>query len=146
MFWSMIRQPATESLSRICWTVSESLFHAKTLRGLFAWTAEKLAQEKVFTELFTPPYGNCEEKAGQVYWSNWRDPMEYSFIWFEKQGGMWHAHSDVYVGGIQIKKDTPLPDATDKNIARCLEPDSMIYLNHPDIENWIRREHCGEVP
>lgn len=126
------------------WTVSGFLFHAETLRGLPVWAAEKLAQEKVFTELFTPPYGNCEE-AGQVYWSNWRDPMEYSFIWFEKQDGMWHAHSDVRMGGIRIKKDTPLPDATDKNIARCLELDSMIYLYHPDIENWIRRDRCGEV-
>lgn len=127
------------------WTVSGFLFHAKTLRGLPVWAAKKLAQEKVFTELFTPPCGNCEEEAGQVYWSNWRDPMEYRCIWFEKQDGMWHAHSDVRMGGIQIKKDTPLPDATDKNIARCLELDSMIYLYHPDIENWIRRDRCGEV-
>lgn len=127
------------------WTVSGFLFHAKTLCGLPAWAAEKLDQEKVFTELFTPPYGGCREKTGQVYWSNWRDPMKYSFIWFEKQGGMWHAYSDVCVGGIQIKKDTHLPDATDKNIVRCLELDSMIYLNHPDIENWIRRDNCGEV-
>ena len=127
------------------WTVSGFLFHAKTLRGLPVWAAEKLAQEKVFTELFTPPCGNCEEEAGQVYWSNWRDLMEYRCIWFEKQDGMWHAHSDVRMGGIRIKKDTPLPDATDKNIARCLELDSMIYLYHPDIENWIRRDRCGEV-
>lgn len=127
------------------WTVSGFLFHAKTLRGLPVWAAKKLAQEKVFTELFTPPYGNCEEEVGQVYWSNWRDPMEYRCIWFEKQDGMWHAHSDVRMGGIRIKKDTPLPDATDKNIARCLELDSMIYLYHPDIENWIRRDRGGEV-
>lgn len=58
---------------------------------------------------------------------------------------MWHAHSDVRMGGIRIKKDTPLPDATDMNITRCLELDSMIYLYHPDIENWIRRDNCGEV-
>lgn len=107
---------------------------------------EKLTQEKVFTELVTPPYGNCEEKTGQVYWSNWCSTnMEYSFIWFEKQDNMWHAHSDVSMGGIRIKKDTPLPDATDKNITRCLELDSMIYLYHPDIENWIRRDSCGEI-
>ena len=28
---------------------------------------KKLAQEKVFTEPFTPLYGGCREKTGQVY-------------------------------------------------------------------------------
>lgn len=128
------------------WTVSGFLFHAENLCGLPVWAAEKLTQEKVFTELFTSPYGGGKEKTGQVYWSNWCSPdMEHSFIWFEKQDNMWHAHSDVSMGGIQIKKETPLPDATDKNIARCLELDPMIYLYHPDIENWIQRDRCGEV-
>lgn len=125
------------------WRPSGFLFYAQTAWGLPAWAAEELAKEKTFRDIFWP--GRSIEQPGQVFWCNWGDPQEHEYIWFRKVDGVWRVHSDVWRPDVRINKVTPLPEATNKDIAALLMLDSDIYVESPDIEHWYRRDPAAEV-
>lgn len=122
---------------------SAYLFHETLLRNLPGWVAEKLMQKKAFTDLFLPP--TQEEKPGQVYWCNAGDTREHWIIWFEKQNGVWHACSRIRRPDVRMEKQTPLPQATARDIDALLKMDPETYIQSPDIQHWYRRDYKQEI-
>lgn len=119
------------------------LFHETHLRNLPGWVADKLMQKKAFTDLFLPP--TQEEKPGQVYWCNAGDTREHWIIWFEKQNGVWHACSRIRRPDVRLEKQTPLPQATARDIDALLKMDPETYIQSPDIQHWYRRDYKQEI-
>ncbi len=124
-------------------TLSGFLFSARVLNGLPAWAEEALKAEKDFECLFA--FARVREEPGRVYWANHGDPMEQMLVWFEKKAGVWNVCARVTWDDVRMNEEKPLPEATDRNIAKLLMLDPVIYLRQPDIENWYTRDRSGEI-